>query len=345
MMTLQTRPAAAGTLLAALCLAAFSLPAHADAWDEYRAAVTQANALISTKMDFDAARAALENEYAVIGTTKLYDTTSRTIKFRLVAHMTDVDATEQNGQKLERDYRRALSLYETLPPTEIDTEYMLRSTEHLAGLYYARQDYAKAIEMAQNGVNIVNSRAINIKASKITPSLLIMAKSQVATHELGLAKLKFEGTLLFNTSNTDYPPSVFQDIYASAAELYRQLGNATRAQELDQLAEASKAASQDGSSNPANQEDPILQQEAKPCMPNYAREARLRGQQGTVEVKFSIDAHSNLTDLQIIKSSGFKLLDQGTVDGLVNCRFRAAIKNQVPIDQAVTADYIWKLAQ
>ena len=72
---------------------------------------------------------------------------------------------------------------------------------------------------------------------------------------------------------------------------------------------------------------------AKPCYkPGYPKESMERGEKGIVIVKARIDANGNVTGKDLVKSSGFPLLDEATLQGISKCQFTPALRFGLPVE-------------
>lgn len=79
------------------------------------------------------------------------------------------------------------------------------------------------------------------------------------------------------------------------------------------------------------------------CKPVYPRAALLAEEQGTVRVQFVVGTEGQLVSARVMKSSGYKNLDNAAVQGLSRCKFRAAFQNGQPIQSSFVSDYVWRL--
>ena len=59
-----------------------------------------------------------------------------------------------------------------------------------------------------------------------------------------------------------------------------------------------------------------------PPVPHYPKQARLKGEEGLVVVRISIDRWGSVEKSQVFKSSGFELLDHAALDATTNMRFK-----------------------
>lgn len=78
------------------------------------------------------------------------------------------------------------------------------------------------------------------------------------------------------------------------------------------------------------------------CKPVYPKASLMAEETGTVRVQFEIGADSQLVGVSIVKSSGFKNLDNATVNGLSHCKFKAAYKDGKAVQSSFTTEYVWK---
>jgi TonB family protein len=77
--------------------------------------------------------------------------------------------------------------------------------------------------------------------------------------------------------------------------------------------------------------------------PKYPEAARRREQQGTVTMKFLIGVDGSVLDAKIAQSSGFPLLDEAALVGVVKCPFDAAMVDGKPEQTWVQVKYVWTL--
>ena len=81
------------------------------------------------------------------------------------------------------------------------------------------------------------------------------------------------------------------------------------------------------------------------CRPAYPPGAARRREQGSVKLEFTIGANGRLVGSRIVKSSGYRDLDQAALTALIHCAFKPAYRNDVPLQASFTMDYQWKLSQ
>lgn len=77
--------------------------------------------------------------------------------------------------------------------------------------------------------------------------------------------------------------------------------------------------------------------------PTWPDEARRFELEGNVVVGFAVRQDGKVVDSRIIKSSGFKVLDEATVSGMINCTFIPARKNGDLVNSILKVNYTWKL--
>lgn len=79
------------------------------------------------------------------------------------------------------------------------------------------------------------------------------------------------------------------------------------------------------------------------CKPEYPRSSLLKEEEGTVRVQFEIGADSRLISANVLKTSGYRALDNAAVKALSRCEFKAAIQNGTPVSSSLVTDYVWSL--
>jgi protein TonB len=78
----------------------------------------------------------------------------------------------------------------------------------------------------------------------------------------------------------------------------------------------------------------------KPIWPN----ASLRNKEtGAVTLAFFVGADGILLHSKIVKSSGFRDLDNAAHAGLRACTFHAAMENGKPVESWIKVQYVWKI--
>jgi protein TonB len=79
------------------------------------------------------------------------------------------------------------------------------------------------------------------------------------------------------------------------------------------------------------------------CKPEYPRSSVLGNETGVVRLRFDIGANSQLLSVSVLRSSGYKMLDNAAVAGLSKCKFKAAMQDGAPVSSNFMADYAWTL--
>ena len=78
--------------------------------------------------------------------------------------------------------------------------------------------------------------------------------------------------------------------------------------------------------------------------PEYPKEARRRGSQGTTSIRFLIDTDGSVAQSVILKSSGDLSLDEAARSALSKCRFKPAVKDSQPQRAWAPVQFVWSLA-
>jgi len=106
-------------------------------------------------------------------------------------------------------------------------------------------------------------------------------------------------------------------------------------------------------------------QRIRSCKPVYPRISRRRGEEGTVIIALTVTAKKTsnpparkrtiwsfwkperttgtATNIHIVKSSGFPLLDKTALNAVKKCRFKPATQNGKPIDSMIEQEFIFRL--
>jgi TonB family protein len=77
----------------------------------------------------------------------------------------------------------------------------------------------------------------------------------------------------------------------------------------------------------------------------YPRESRQLNQQGTVVLRFDVEADGRLAQVEVERSSGFERLDLAARLLLYSCKFKPGMVNGKPEKTSATLEVIWKLDQ
>ena len=73
--------------------------------------------------------------------------------------------------------------------------------------------------------------------------------------------------------------------------------------------------------------------------PAYPESAKRRKNQGTVTVSVAVNTKGELSQLQILKSSGISALDQSVLKTVIHWRFKAAQHNGLAIEDLITLSF------
>ena len=90
-------------------------------------------------------------------------------------------------------------------------------------------------------------------------------------------------------------------------------------------------------------QDPPAILESNQCRPVYPRAARDKHQEGTVKMQFTVGTNGKLVGSAVVKSSGFRELDQAALQALIHCRFKPAYRDGKPVQAAFYIEYRWQL--
>jgi TonB family protein len=79
--------------------------------------------------------------------------------------------------------------------------------------------------------------------------------------------------------------------------------------------------------------------------PAYPRASVRNEESGTVRLAFLIGADGTLLESKIVRSTGFRDLDNAAHLALRECRFRPAIENGKAVESWVQLEYRWSIAR
>jgi D-alanyl-D-alanine endopeptidase (penicillin-binding protein 7) len=88
---------------------------------------------------------------------------------------------------------------------------------------------------------------------------------------------------------------------------------------------------------------PAVANFASCAKPHYPKESLRNENTGTVTLNFKISADGKVEDSNIMKSSGYRLLDEAARDGISKCQFRPATQGGKPVPAWMHMQYVWTL--
>lgn len=74
----------------------------------------------------------------------------------------------------------------------------------------------------------------------------------------------------------------------------------------------------------------------------FPEESRARGEKGQTLIKLWIAADAKITKSELVQSSGFPLLDNASMIGILKCTFKPALRYGEPVDGTVLIPYKWE---
>jgi bla regulator protein BlaR1 len=77
--------------------------------------------------------------------------------------------------------------------------------------------------------------------------------------------------------------------------------------------------------------------------PQYPQASLTAKHEGSVDLKFLVDATGAVKDAIVDKSSGYEPLDFAARDAIKLCSFKPATKNGKPVEDWVQVRYVWTL--
>ncbi|MFM8692966.1 MAG: energy transducer TonB, partial [Limnohabitans sp.] len=77
--------------------------------------------------------------------------------------------------------------------------------------------------------------------------------------------------------------------------------------------------------------------------PDYPVASRRLEEEGTVNLRFLIGVDGKVLQAEVVKSSGFRRLDEAARAGLAKCQFKPATLNGQPEQAWATMSYTWRL--
>lgn len=107
----------------------------------------------------------------------------------------------------------------------------------------------------------------------------------------------------------------------------------------EKLKETVKKVSSETQANQAAASSPVLVDKAtfkvRPSQPNYPRMAKRKGMEGTVLLEVWLDENGDQTNLSLLKSSGFDLLDDAAIEAVKKWQFNGHKENGVALAHRV----------
>jgi TonB family protein len=80
------------------------------------------------------------------------------------------------------------------------------------------------------------------------------------------------------------------------------------------------------------------------CIKPEWPKASLRNEEtGTVTIQFTVAANGRLLKHEVVRSSGFALLDRAAAEGLGTCKFRPAMLDGRAVQSVAKMQYVWTL--
>jgi TonB family protein len=77
--------------------------------------------------------------------------------------------------------------------------------------------------------------------------------------------------------------------------------------------------------------------------PEWPKEALRKEQTGKVTLAFLIGADGQVKDSKLKASSGFPLLDEAAMNGVMRCKFKPALRGGEPVEAWMQMQYVWTL--
>lgn len=79
------------------------------------------------------------------------------------------------------------------------------------------------------------------------------------------------------------------------------------------------------------------------CKPEYPLASARNEETGNTRILMQISENGLLTNIKVLKSSGFKRLDNAIVERMLHCSFRPISVNNVPVRIKTYMEYAWRL--
>jgi protein TonB len=77
--------------------------------------------------------------------------------------------------------------------------------------------------------------------------------------------------------------------------------------------------------------------------PDYPSASRRLEEEGTVSLRFLVGVDGKVIQSEVVKSSGFKRLDEAARAGLSRCAFKPATVNGKPEQAWASMNYTWRI--
>jgi protein TonB len=116
----------------------------------------------------------------------------------------------------------------------------------------------------------------------------------------------------------------------------------TRQKQADSAGPVTPAPTAEGSARITGATSPPTP-DYRPPQPAFPEGARQRGETGTVRVRVHVDDKGQVTQVEVLETSGSRELDRATQDYFRRWRFRPAQRNGQPVASEATSAMTWRL--
>ncbi len=350
----------------AIALAISATFAWADDFDNSRQLIAKARQL--AEANDEAARSAyLEVIVALDALNRGQDREVARTEGSAYLELGTLDEKLGRGKDAEADYIHAINA--SLPLGAGDGAKVISPALKRQQVLYMRDgDFQHAAEAATRELGLMgilfgrDTKMTSGMAYQELPPTLVLAKANAAAGELKTAKVFYDQAWTLAETATVSQPGALQELYTGSVAVYSQLQLAKEADEAQQrferlkqeearrrtmVVQAPPAKAPEAYSAPGPEVVPDVKagfkDGARPgCDPVYTPQMRELQQQGTVALRFRIARNGSLVYVNILQSSGFKLLDRATQNGFSRCQFSPAMYHGQPVDGEFDLTYVWK---
>ncbi len=249
---------------------------------------------------------------------------------------------EGNLKKAETVLLRIISIQEKSPAMAgrdlattlnwLAFNYLAQDNPNLAEKTLLRAIETIQSKYGENDIELVNHFAL-------------LGKIYLAKERLDEAEVALKRALTLGEENNASNIYWLQSALGSLEKIYQNTNRSELAKQIaDKLKNTKPFVSSVANVKPEGKfKNPEIKKDTCPA-PQYPREALRYELQGVTQIRFLVSESGEIMSKYVLRSSGWKILDQAVFDSISVCQFEPASLNDKPVPAWFGSKYSWKLA-
>ncbi|MES2105332.1 MAG: TonB family protein [Pseudomonadota bacterium] len=244
-----------------------------------------------------------------------------------------IQETVEHFADAEMDYLKALTVQAKILP--VNQRNIAENLIYLARIYDLQGKPTDAERVSRDAIQLLEKSG-GREDTRLLPPLHLLGRAYLAQKKYDAANPVLTRAIAISEKNQPVTAIELKGLQNTLADLYRKIGKETEATNMEQRAAAIPVGDSKKSIAFSNMD-------FSRCHPEWPREALRYGLQGKIQLKLLVDVDGQIMATEVVKSSGWKILDLPVIDTIKQCRVMPAMRDGNPLQTWAKINYMWKI--